>query len=113
MVVDPDAPGLDLAGGPVGAEDVAGPGGGGESVGGVVGETQPLVVAVEGQDDEDGAEDLGLDGLAVLRGVGDERRAVVGPGGQVPAGRFAAGDDAGVAAGPFDEGRRRGYGARG
>ena len=68
-----------------GPVDVAGPGRGGQPVGGVVGQRDALVVGVEGQHDQDRAEDLVLDDLAVLGGVGDERRLVVGARRQVTA----------------------------
>ena len=80
----------------MGAEDVAGPRRGGEPVRGVVGQVEALVVVVEGQCDQDRAEDLVLDDLGVLRGVDDERRLVVGAAPPAPAGHAAAGDDLGA-----------------
>ena len=103
-------PGLELARGALGAEDVARPGRGGEAVARVVGLGERLVVGAEAEHADDGAEDLVLDDLGVLGGAGDHGRRVEGAGavGQLAAalGARAGGD------GALDEARGRGRAGR-
>src|SRR5690606_38777037 len=103
VVVDPHAPRLDLARGPSRPVHVPAPGGGGEPVGGVVGQREALVVAVERQDHQDRAEDLRLHDLAVLGCVGDESGPIVRALLQFAQGRLATGHHARVGARPVDE----------
>lgn len=85
MIVDPYASGLDLASCPVGAVDVGGPYRGRESVSGVVGECDRLVVIVEWETHQDGTEDLILNRRGVLFGFDDERWFVVATAGKLAA----------------------------
>ena len=105
VVVDPDAAGPDLAGGPQRAEDVAGPGRGRQAVRRVVGQRDALVVGVERQHDQHRAEHLVLDDLGR---PGRRRRPASArsrrPRASAPPGHRAAADDLGaVAARPLDE----------
>src|SRR3954466_13292373 len=78
VLVDPDRTGLELAGRALGAEDVSRPRGGGESVAGVVGQREGLVVAGEAENREHGPEDLLLDDLAGPGRTGDDGRGIEG-----------------------------------
>ena len=77
VVVDPDAAGLDLPGGPRDAEDVAGPDRGGQPVRRVVGQRDRLVVGVERQHGEHRAEDLVAARSRALWAVDDDQRRLV------------------------------------
>ena len=79
VVVDPHAPGRDLTAGPLGAERVGGPGRGGQSEGDIVGKGNALVVGVEGQHHEHGAEELLLVGGAPRFHAGENRWGIEGP----------------------------------
>src|SRR4051794_38211514 len=104
--VHPDGAGVQPRRHPVRARGVAGDESGGETVLGVVGHRDALVLGAEGLQREDGAEDLVADDLAGRIDTLEDRREVVEAPGPLVQGlvRLAADEDAGaVPHGPPDE----------